>query len=51
MADRMLTERQAFRAARYFIEQINEREKSDALMLWLGWMEEAVGSGTVRSWM
>lgn len=39
MSDRMLTERQAFRAARFFIEQFNEREHSDALMLLIGWME------------
>ena len=36
----MLTEREAFRAARYFIEQFNERERSEALMLWIGWMDE-----------
>jgi hypothetical protein len=40
IADRMLSEREAFRAARYFIEQFNEREKSDALTLWIGWMDE-----------
>lgn len=40
MADRMLTEREAFRAARYFIEQFNEREKSEILMLWVQWMDE-----------
>lgn len=36
----MLTEREAFRAARYFIEQFNEREKSEALMLLVAWMSE-----------
>jgi hypothetical protein len=36
----MLTEREAFRAARYFIEQFNEREQSDALMLLVVWMTE-----------
>ena len=40
MTDRTLTEREAFRAARYFIEQFNEREKSEALMLWVEWMQE-----------
>jgi hypothetical protein len=35
----MLTEVEAFKAARYFIEQFNEREKSDALALLIGWME------------
>jgi hypothetical protein len=36
----MLTEREAFHAARYFIEQFNEREKSEALTLWVHWMSE-----------
>lgn len=45
MADRMLTEREAFRAARCFIQQFNEREKSDSLDLWVGWMEESTVSG------
>jgi hypothetical protein len=40
MADRMLTEREAFRAARYFLEQFNEREKSEGLMLLIHWMDE-----------
>lgn len=40
MSDRNLTEREAFRAARYFIEQFNEREKSEALELLIGWMAE-----------
>jgi hypothetical protein len=40
VADRMLTEREAFRAARYFLEQFNERERSDAIALLIGWMEE-----------
>jgi hypothetical protein len=40
VAERTLTEREAFRAARYFLEQFNVREKSDALMLLIGWMEE-----------
>jgi hypothetical protein len=40
MAERVLTEREAFRAARYFFEQFNERERSDALMLLIAWMEE-----------
>lgn len=40
MAERTLTEREAFYAARYFLEQFNEREKSDALMLLIGWMGE-----------
>jgi hypothetical protein len=38
--ERMLTEREAFRAARYFLEQFNEREHSQAVMLLIGWMEE-----------
>ena len=45
MADRMLTEREAFRAARCFIQQFNEREKSDSLDLWVGWMEESTSPG------
>lgn len=40
MADRMLTEREAFRSVRYFIEQFNDREKSEALYLLVHWMEE-----------
>ena len=36
----MLTEREAFRAARYLIEQFNERERSEALMLLVEWMSE-----------
>lgn len=40
MPERMLTERAAFRAARYFIEQFNTRAKSEALELWVGWMTE-----------
>lgn len=39
MADRTLTEVEAFTAARLFIEQFNEREKSDALTLLIHWME------------
>lgn len=39
MADRTLTEIEAFTAARFFIEQFNEREKSDALTLLVHWME------------
>lgn len=40
MTDRTLTEREAFRAARYFLEQYNEREKSESVELLIGWMEE-----------
>jgi hypothetical protein len=40
MAERTLTEREAFRAARYFLEQFNERERSEAIMLLTAWMEE-----------
>jgi hypothetical protein len=40
MAERKLTEREAFHAARYFLQQFNERERSDAIMLLIGWMEE-----------
>lgn len=36
----MLSEREAFHACRYFLEQFNEREKSDALALLIGWMSE-----------
>jgi hypothetical protein len=46
MTDRTLTEVEAFRAARYFIEQFNEREKSDALILLVHWMESASGDAT-----
>jgi hypothetical protein len=41
----MLTEREAFRAARYFVEQSNEREKSDGPMLLIHWMDESHWSG------
>ena len=37
----MLSERQAFRAARFFLEQFNERERSDALLLLVHWMDFA----------
>ena len=40
MADRTLTEREALRAARFFLEQFNERENSDAIMLLIDWMDE-----------
>lgn len=36
----MLTEREAFRAARFLLEQFNEREHSDPVMLLIGWMAE-----------
>jgi hypothetical protein len=37
---RILTEQEAFTAARYFLEQFNEREKSEALELLTGWMTQ-----------
>lgn len=40
MADRMLTEREAFRAARCFVAQFNDREKSEGLQILVHWMEE-----------
>ncbi len=40
MGDRILTEREAFRAARFFLEQFNEREHSDAILLLISDMEE-----------
>ncbi len=40
MGQRTLTEREAFRAARYFLEQFNAREHSDAVMMLIAWMEE-----------
>lgn len=40
MTERVLTEREAFRAARCFLAQFNEREKSEAIALLIGWMEE-----------
>ena len=40
MADRTLTEREALRAARFFLEQFNERERSDAILLLIHWMGE-----------
>jgi hypothetical protein len=40
MEERMLTEREAFRAARCFLQQFNEREHSEAIMLLISWMEE-----------
>lgn len=40
MADRLLTEREGFRAARCFLEQFNERENSEAVELLIGWMKE-----------
>ena len=33
VTERMLAEREAFRAARYFLEQVNDRERSEAVML------------------
>ena len=39
MDERALTEVEAFRAARYFIEQFNQRERSDALTLLVHWMD------------
>lgn len=41
MDERMLSERQAFRAARYFLEQFNERERSEVLTLLIHWMDFA----------
>jgi hypothetical protein len=38
MTERILTEREAFQAARYFLEQFNERERSEAIMLLITWM-------------
>ena len=38
--DRLLSEREAFRAARLFLEQFNEREQSDAVALLINWMQE-----------
>ena len=53
MPVRMLSERQAFRAARYFLEQFNEREGSDALALFVGWMieqDESLASADPAQW-
>lgn len=38
--DRTLSEREAFRAVRCFLEQYNEREKSESLAQLIRWMEE-----------
>jgi hypothetical protein len=38
--ERSLTEREAFRAARHFLEQFNAREKSGVLALLVSWMTE-----------
>jgi hypothetical protein len=40
MSDRLLREREAFRAFRQFLQRFNEREKSEAIELLIGWMEE-----------
>lgn len=40
--ERSMTEREAFRAARNFIEQFNSRENSDALQLLVNWMAEGL---------
>src|SRR4051812_1155570 len=40
VSERMLTEREAFHAARYFIEQFNERERYEGLYLWVADMAE-----------
>jgi hypothetical protein len=40
VAERTLSEREAFRAARFFLEQYNEREKSESVALLISWMEE-----------
>jgi len=45
VTDRTLSEREAFRAARYFLQQFNEREHSDRIMLLIGWMEEGTWEG------
>jgi hypothetical protein len=50
MTERVLTEREAFRVARCFIQQFNEREKSDALDLWIGWMEEGSWEDPLETW-
>ena len=42
VSEQMVTEREAFRAARYFLEQFNERERSEALELLVGWMSESL---------
>lgn len=42
VTERRLTEREAFRAARRFLEQFNEREKSEAIDLLISWMEEGM---------
>ena len=40
MEERTLSEREAFRAARVFLEQFNGREHSEAILLLISWMEE-----------
>ena len=54
MANRTLTEVEAFTAARYFIDQFNEREKSDALTLLVHWMgsddEDATATNDPAQW-
>lgn len=42
MPERTLSEREAFHACRYFLEQFNEREKSLMLDLLIHWMSEGV---------
>ena len=40
VTERVLTEREAFRAARKFLEQFNERENCEPIMLLIAWMAE-----------
>ena len=47
MEERVLTQREAVKAARYFLEQFNEREKSEGIELLIGWMTRDRGS-TIR---
>jgi hypothetical protein len=40
MSDRLLVNEKRFRACRQFLQRFNEREKSEAIELLIGWMEE-----------
>lgn len=47
---RVLSEREAFRAARIFLAQFNERERSDSIDLLVSWMtEETWGSNPLET--
>ena len=45
MTERQLTEREAFRAARYFLQQFNDRDHSERISQLIGWMDQGTWLG------